>query len=291
MAGVVGPVHGFVHSFKLLVEILTPRRPIGGILPAMKIRALLAFVLLAFAVGANDGRAAPATYASDQVSAFWGRYLLGKDTWSRVVRVDNARPTARYPAAFYGLVFELEGILWFYTETEGTQSLSRSRGRIGRDRAEFRELVQTLSPGFTAVADVTDESPPLFALIDNRLPRGCFLFSVLNWRRLESKRLGYCQPRLLTYYVATPEGPRGHTVLIYRGGKRTFLYDSASESLEQEIGALDDDDPLGLATRLASSALPPVSASFLQMHRTGYRVKEPRIIRRSLPTAAVLGAP
>lgn len=252
----------------------------------MKPRFMCALLLLALTASPLGA------YPSDLVSAFWGKVLLGPHTWSRVVRVENATPTARYPASFHALVFELEGILWFYAESEGTQSLSREVGRIRRDKEEFLQLVGRLSPGFTAVADATGDQPPLLALIENKLPRGCFLYGVLNWRRLEVDQRGLRSSQLLTYYVNTADGLRGHTVLLYRFGRRTFLYDPASEVLERELPPLPTEiDPLTLATQLSSPMQPPVSASLLKLHRTGYRVKEPIITRRSLAHSVVAAAP
>lgn len=252
----------------------------------MKLRFTCALLLLAFAASPLGA------YPSDLVSAFWGKVLLGPKTWSRVVRIDNATPTARYPAQFHALVFELEGVLWFYADSDGTQSLSRELGRVRADKDEFLTLVRSLSPDFTAAVDVSAAEPPLLALVDNKLPRGCFLYSVLNWRRLEAEQRGLRTSQLLTYYVATTEGLRGHTVLLYRFGKRTFLFDPASELAERELPPLPTElDPLTLATQLSSPAQPPVSASLLKLHRTGYRVKQPDITRRTLAHSAVAAAP
>lgn len=252
----------------------------------MKLRFTCALLLLALTASPLGA------YPSDLVSAFWGKVLLGPHTWSRVVRIENSAPTARYPASFHALVFELEGILWLYAESDGTQSLSRELGRLGRDRDEFLQLVRQLSPGFSQVVDASADEPPLLALVENKLPRGCFLYSVLNWRRLEAEHPGLRSSQLLTFYVNTADGLRGHTVLLYRFGRRTFLFDPASTVAERELPPLPTEiDPLALGTQLSSPMLPPVSASLLKLHRAGLRIKRPLITHRSLAHSAVAVMP
>ena len=48
------------------------------------------------------------------------RAMLGAGIWSRVIRIENVSAGSRYPATVYALVFELSGILWFYTDIDGT---------------------------------------------------------------------------------------------------------------------------------------------------------------------------
>ena len=67
--------------------------------------------------------------------------MLGNGTWGRLVRIENSTPrgfTGRsaYPRIVYAYVFELSGILWFYTDADGTQSLSLTRGTVARDAAD-----------------------------------------------------------------------------------------------------------------------------------------------------------
>ncbi len=249
----------------------------------MPVRATLLF-LACLLIGAR-------AQADSRESAFWGRALLGPDTWSRVVRVENAAPTLRYPPDFYALVFEFEGMLWFYTESDGTQSLSQTTGRVGADKAEFLALVRALHPGFNRVNDAGSDEPMLVNLVDNRLPRGCFLFCLLNWRRLEGLGAPH-RGQLLTYYVAAPEGPRGHTVLLYQYGKQHFLYDPADTEIERTLLSPPPDDPLEAANLFGrrSGAVFPISAVLLDVHRTGRRVKEPVFRRRTVSAPLALGA-
>ncbi|WP_415908973.1 hypothetical protein [Oleiharenicola sp. Vm1] len=247
----------------------------------------LALALLAAALAGAGAR------ADSRESAFWGRELLGPDTWSRVVLVENATPTVRYPAKFYALVFEFEGLLWFYTESDGTQSLSQQLGQVRADKQHYLALARSLHDGFTRVIDGASDQPPLTALLDNKLPRGCFLYCLLNWRRLET--LGTpARGQLLTYYVNTPDGARGHTILLYRYGKKHYLYDPADTELERPLFTPPPEDPLEAANVFAirSGAVFPVSAVLLDVHRTSRRVKEPVFRKRTVsPSLAVSVTP
>lgn len=238
------------------------------------------------------GAGAAQLRADSRESAFFARVLMGPETWSRVLLIENEAPTQRYPARFHALVFEFEGMLWFYTESDGTQGLSREAGRLGEEKRQVLALVRALHPGFARVTDAASDEPPLYTLLDNKLPRGCFLYCLLNWRRLE----GVSHPsagQLLTYYLNTPEGRRGHTVLLYRYGKRHFLYDPADTELERPLPAPPPEDPLEAATLLGrrSAALIPVAAVLLDVHRTGRRVKQPSLRARALTQTATGALP
>lgn len=243
---------------------------------------LLLACLLAGGIGARG---------DSRESAFWGRALLGPETWSRVVRVENRAPTLRYPSDFYALVFEFEGMLWLYTESDGTQSLSQTPGRVSTDKIEYPALVRALHSGFGRVQDAASDEPMLVNLVDNRLPRGCFLFCLLNWRRLEALGAPH-RGQLLTYYVAAPEGPRGHTILLYQYGQQHFLYDPADTEIERTLLTPPPEDPLEAANLFSqrAGAVFPISAVLLDVHRTGRRVKEPVFRRRSVSPPLALGA-
>lgn len=247
----------------------------------------IAILLLAIGLGAG------AACADSRESAFWGKELLGPDTWSRVVLVENAEPIVRFPSRFYGLVFEFEGVLWFYTESDGTQSLSQQFGQIRADKKNYLSLVRELHHGFARITDAASDEPPLASLLDNTLPRGCFLYCLLNWRRLE--KLGApSRAQLLTYYVNAVDGPRGHTLLLYQYGKKHYLYDPADTELERPLLTPPPDDPLDAANLFAfrSGAVFPVSAVLLDLHRSNRRVKEPIFRKRTLaPSATVSVAP
>ncbi len=248
-------------------------------------RSRLLAALLALMAAVTNGR------ADSRESAFWGKELLGPATWSRVLLIENAAPTIRYPAKFYALAFEFEGLLWFYTETDGTQSLSQHFGQVRTDKQNCLALARGLHPGFTRVTDGACDQPPLTALIDNKLPRGCFLYCILNWRRLETFGTP-ARGQLLTYYINTPDGSRGHTVLLYRYGRKHFLFDPADTELERALLTPPPEDPLEAANVFAPrwGAVFPVSAVLLDIHRTSRRVKEPIFRKRSVASSLAVSA-
>ena len=73
--------------------------------------------------------------------------LLGPGTWSQLIRIENERPTATYPRKTFALVFEFNGILWFYTARDGTQSLSLFTGRVEKDRKNLHPLLLEIDSG------------------------------------------------------------------------------------------------------------------------------------------------
>src|SRR5580698_4757854 len=97
-------------------------------------------LLLYFATGAAAWAsvvAAPEGLADARAA----RAMLGGLIWSRLVRIENTAPQtgwhrSAYPRVVYAVVFEVSGILWFYTATDGTQSLSLTRGTAARDEAD-----------------------------------------------------------------------------------------------------------------------------------------------------------
>jgi len=116
-------------------------------------RALLAVaLLLAVPGGACGGTKAPPAGLRDAIAA---RALLGPAIWARVVRIDNAGPRGAgprnaYPLTVYATVFELSGILWFYCDADGTQSLSVRRGSPEADKADPGPLLRAISGQFGA---------------------------------------------------------------------------------------------------------------------------------------------
>jgi hypothetical protein len=180
-------------------------------------RALfLAALLLAAPSAARAGfRLAPDGLAD----ALDARALLGPDTWARVVRIDNGggRGAGRrnpYPSTVYGLVFELSGILWFYCDADGTQSLSLRRGSLAADKADPGPLFRAISDRFGGWAWV--DGPAGWRVpAQGSPPNACLIECVAALRRRIAAGGEADAPRLLSYYVDTPTGRLGHTVLLF----------------------------------------------------------------------------
>jgi hypothetical protein len=152
--------------------------------------------------------------------ALAARSLLGTDAWSRIVRIEYAgerglETRTGYPVTTYALVFELSGILWFYCDIDGTQSLSVRLGSAEADKLDPGPLFKAISPRFGAWewvdAPVRLESGERAAP-----PNDCFIECVAILRRKVAEGIELYSPRLLFYYVDTANGRLGHTVLVFR---------------------------------------------------------------------------
>jgi hypothetical protein len=180
-------------------------------------RSLCCLILSLAAAGAA---AASTTPPGGLAAAIAARSMLGGDAWARLVRIDSSRPRAvwrhgPYPRTVYALVFELSGILWFYTDVDGTQSLSLTRGTVTRDEADPGPLFRAIDPGFTAWSWVEAPAGPRNPAFPK--PRNaCFVESVAALNRRIAAGDEAASPSLLSYYVDTPEGRLGHTVLLFR---------------------------------------------------------------------------
>lgn len=173
--------------------------------------------------------------------------LLGSDIWSQVIRIENRARQSRYPRQLHALVFELAGILWFYTETDGTQSFSLHRGRLEQEKADFAPLLRDIEPGFATwrVVDAGAE-----AIEPGILPNGCFIESVgaLRARLVAGEPVE--NPQLLSYYAQTAGGVNGHTVLTYRIAGEVEVIDSAQADKVFRFPAALAADPVALARAL-----------------------------------------
>ncbi len=176
------------------------------------------------------------------------QFLVQSHTWSEVVRIENTGPSSRYPRTVDALVFQLDSVLWFYTPTDGTQSLSLFRGRAESDKHNLGPLLAAIDGGFTAweVLPQAAEPPPG----RTRLPNGCFIESmaILFDRLAHGARIE--NPKLLSYYVALPGGIRGHTVLQFNSAGRVQVIDPDRPSSTRRIRYADENNAAGVALRI-----------------------------------------
>lgn len=189
--------------------------------------------------------------AGSRETAFQARAMLGPDIWSRVLRIENARAGrhSRYPAEFHALVVAFQGILWFYTEFDGTQNLSLYAGRLEQDRADLGPLLRAIEPGLKRFEDVTDHRPDSI-LAASRPPRACFLASIAHWQQLQRESSPPSRARLLAYYL--PAGRQGHMVLEYWREGRRYVFDPERPADERELPVRLTEDPLTVARALFS---------------------------------------
>lgn len=219
-------------------------------------------LLLASALGA----------ATPLESARRAQALLGPETWSRVIRVENTAAHSPYPATVYALAFEEAGLLWFYTATDGTQSLSLHPHRLVEEKADLAPLLADLDPGFTRWAVVPEAREEISPADRAALPNGCFIESLAALRdRIRQGEL-IERARLLSCYFDTPAGRRGHTVLTYETPRGLYLLDPRRSPQPRRVPRSWADD----ADALAAAALP------------GAKVARARWVPTTLPPPALI---
>jgi hypothetical protein len=214
--------------------------------------------VLALSVGL---RAAPAD--ESLVHAWQARAMLGAGTWTRLIRIENSAAGSRYPRTLDAVVFELSGVLWFYTDTDGTQSLSRYLNHAEQDKAELGPLLAALDPGFTVWHDAPEGPEP--AAFSERLPHGCFIECLALLRTRLAANAATFEPRLLSYYVTTAGGVVGHTVLQFRSQDGWMVIDPHFPKQRRRIRPERASDPRDCANCLRGDV---TSARFLLLDGT-----------------------
>jgi len=135
-------------GFGRIVETSVSGLRLWGVMKLFHLRFIALALLLTVSLSAGS-----------RETAFQARAMLGPEIWSRVLRVENTRAggRSRYPAEFHALVVAFQGILWLYTEFDGTQNLSLYAGRLEQDIADLGSLLRAVEPGLTRFEDVTEQ--------------------------------------------------------------------------------------------------------------------------------------
>lgn len=169
--------------------------------------------------------------------------LLGPETWSRLVRIENTRIRNAYPKTLYAVVFEFAGILWFYTESDGTQSFSLWANRLNEEKANFREGLRQIDPGFSKYSIVEDNGAS--PVLTGELPNGCFIESLVAGRERLAQSNDINQARLVMYYAN--DRVAGHCVLAYETGQGIFVLDPTRDKAPHRVGDHWPRDPVQIA--------------------------------------------
>ena len=170
--------------------------------------------------------------------------LLGSETWSRLIKVENRTPSLTYPRNTYALVFEFNGILWFYAPGNGTQSLSLYSGRAGRDKEDLLPLLREIEPGFVRFREIQDQ--PYLPEPTRVLPNGCFLESMAAARVRVARGDRIEEAAILLYYARWGGRVHGHAVFAYKTPGGVFVDDSV-RTRSARIGGEWSREPLELA--------------------------------------------
>jgi hypothetical protein len=206
---------------------------------------------------------------------------LGEGAWSRVIRVENDGRSSRYPRIVHALVFELSGILWFYTAADGTQSFSLHRGRLEAEKADFGPLLRDIETGFRRWEVLADEPAP--ASSTDKLPNGCFVDAVAALRIQEARGVPVQRPRLLSYYFDPAARRPGHTVLVFEAVDGVRVLDPSRDRAPRLLPFRLARDPLTLARALDSA--PIVTAREVPLERSPLPTRVARSEGSSLPVA------
>jgi hypothetical protein len=194
-------------------------------------------VLLLLAV-AGTCLANAADGLSDAVAA---RRLLGPDVWSRIARIENApahglERRTPYPPTVYALVFEMSGLLWFYCDADGTQSLSRRYGSVEADKADPGPLFRAISRRFGPWSWVDGSACAAGAAVPAP-PNACFIECIAELRRRSELGKQTGLPRIVFVYEDTPTGRLGHTLLVFQSGSGLAAVDPDFSSVPIQIPA------------------------------------------------------
>ncbi|MEO7598953.1 MAG: hypothetical protein ABIV50_08470 [Opitutus sp.] len=191
------------------------------------------------------------------------RAMLGADVWSRVIRIENIAVASKYPPMLFAVVFELSGLLWFYTDADGTQSFSLHRHNLAAEKADFAPLLQDIDPGFVRWDVVPADSavaPPAGA---GGLPNGCLIESFAYVRKLRAAGVDVRNAQLVSFYFDAEGTLAGHTVLAYEGRKGAFLIDPNNPTQPVRVGKRLPSEPLELARSLGKAGESIVQARAL----------------------------
>lgn len=196
-------------------------------------------------------------------SAQRARALLGPEVWSRILRIDNLAVRSVYPATVYALVFETSGILWFYTEVDGTQSFSLHRHDLAAEKADFRPLLKAIEPGFQRFVVVAGETR--MRNVSGPLPNGCMIESLAAARRLVAQGQDVRRASLLSFYYKVNGASHGHTVLGYEADDGAFVIDPTRSNERLRIGDKLPDEPMRLAQQIADDGVSVFKARALSL--------------------------
>ncbi|HEY0945900.1 MAG TPA: hypothetical protein VGD81_11565 [Opitutaceae bacterium] len=177
-------------------------------------------------------------------SALQAQEMLGRETWSRVLKIRNSERLGVYPAIVYATVFEFNGILWFFTEADGTQSLSLYKNRLEQDKAGLGPLLLAISPGFRSFVELPDRAGPGRSDRYPKLRNGCFVESVHALRRLQAQGKRIVDARLLLFYLSTTRGTVGHTGLVFTTADGHFYWDPEAPARVEPVANPTETAPI-----------------------------------------------
>jgi hypothetical protein len=162
--------------------------------------------------------------------------------------VENVAEKSLYPPVVFALVFEAGSILWFYTDTEGTQSFSLHRDNLAAEKADFSQLLTAIEPGFQRYS-ILEDMPAVKNELIGPLPNGCLIESVASVQWLIDRGETIDRANLVSFYFELDGERKGHTVLAYENEAGAFLVDPTPRPRRIHVGEKLPDNPLVLAQK------------------------------------------
>lgn len=190
-------------------------------------------------------------------SAVQARQMLGSDKWSQAIRIVNTNPESRYPSTVYATVFEYAGILWFYTDSEGTQPLYVSQRRIARHKANLQDLLRTIDVGFESYVSLPTAGSSVQTY--PKLKNGCVVESIYSFDLLRAESRPVNKAKLLLYTSRTVDGlvakgdAAGHCVLVFETPEGRYFIDPSNLGTTGNLDANTAWNPVEIAQHIESA--------------------------------------
>lgn len=210
-------------------------------------RLLRSVVLLLVGLPLAFGNATPEVLAH----LVRARNLVGQDAWASVVEITTSDPRRPRETA---LAFEFANAIWFYRPARGTESLSRHWNNVAAERRNLLPLIQSIDPTFTSYRELSEAELRAVPQSLGELPNGCFIESAAEAKRVFATT-GVSNAVMLSYYVNTRDGQRGHTVLCYEDATGPHLFDPAEGNTKPMPALSLTDQALNLARAVVPTRL------------------------------------
>jgi len=203
-------------------------------------RALWLVLLLACSLNLAVAGAPPGLRSAQHAQA-----LLGPETWTKVLRIQNDNRASVYGRTVYALVFEFADILWFYTDADGTQSFSLYRNRLEQEKSDFAPGLRAIDPGFKRFQEIETE---WVAAPQGQLPNGCFIDSIVAGRAILAAHRNITGAHLLLVYAAGVRA--GHCIFAFETADGCYAMDPALDLQPRRLSARIFGDPEQLSFAL-----------------------------------------
>jgi hypothetical protein len=206
-------------------------------------RALLLVLLLCLTLNLSLVGAPSGLRSVQQAQA-----LLGPETWTKVLRIQNDNRASIYARTVYALIFEFAGILWFYTDADGTQSFSLYQNRLEHEKSDLAPGLREIDPGFKRFQEMDAE---WVVAPHGELPNGCFIESLVAGRGILASQRDIKGAHLLLVYAAGVRA--GHCIFAFETADACYALDPTEDLRPRRLSKLVFENPQQLSFALGST--------------------------------------